>query len=126
MIGDNLINREDSCKVGRPREGSRNRESPAQIGRVGTFGIISLIFESWSINELIILYLFQCFSFCFFLYLGFLSNDIHYSQDSRRRSFLIPLYHFYPIYEHTNLAITAESSPLHRASGRTQTGTFGF
>ena len=37
MIGDNLINREDSCKIGTPGEGSRNREFPAQIERVGTF-----------------------------------------------------------------------------------------
>ena len=37
MIGDNLINREDSCKVGRPAKGSQIRESPAQIRRVGTF-----------------------------------------------------------------------------------------
>ena len=36
MIGD-LINREDSCKVGRPGEMSRNQESPTQIGRAGTF-----------------------------------------------------------------------------------------
>ena len=37
MIGDNLVNRKDSCKVGRPGEGSRNRESLAEIGRIGTF-----------------------------------------------------------------------------------------
>ena len=40
MKGDYLINREDSCKVGRPGEGSRNREPPAQIGRVGTFDFV--------------------------------------------------------------------------------------
>ena len=44
MIGDNLINRENSCKVGRPGEGSRNPESPAQIGRVGTFVVNSKYF----------------------------------------------------------------------------------
>ena len=37
MIGHNLINREDNCKIGRPGEGSQNREFPAQIERVGTF-----------------------------------------------------------------------------------------
>ena len=37
MIGDNLINWEDNCKVRRPGEGSRNRESPDQFERVGTF-----------------------------------------------------------------------------------------
>ena len=31
MIGDNLINREDSCKVRRLGEGSQNWESPTQI-----------------------------------------------------------------------------------------------
>ena len=42
MVGDNLINREDSCKFGRPGEGSRNQESPPQIGRVGTFARVLL------------------------------------------------------------------------------------
>ena len=37
MIGDNLINWEDSCKLGRPGEELQNQESPAQIGTVGTF-----------------------------------------------------------------------------------------
>ena len=37
MIGDNLINREDSCRVGRPGKGPRNRRYPAQIGKIGTF-----------------------------------------------------------------------------------------
>ena len=44
MIVDNLIYREDSCKVGRPEEESQNRESPAQIERVGTFEITSRTF----------------------------------------------------------------------------------
>ena len=37
MIGDNLINWENSCKVWRPRKVLRNRDSPTQIGRVETF-----------------------------------------------------------------------------------------
>ena len=37
MIGENLTNREDSCKVGRLGERSQNRKSPSQTGRAGTF-----------------------------------------------------------------------------------------
>ena len=55
--------------------------------------------------------------FVVFFYLGFLSRDIHNSQDSRgrERSFLIPLYNFHPLHEHKHIsqAIPAESSPLH-------------
>ena len=38
--------------------------------------------------------------------------------------FLTPLYHFHPLHRHLDIsrAITAESSPLHIAGSRTQTG----
>ena len=50
-----------------------------------------------------------------YFYLGFLSNDIDDAQDGRVRGrpFLISLYHF-------------QSSPLHIASDRTQTGNLWF
>ena len=32
MIGDNLINREDSCKVGRPGENRESTKSGREIG----------------------------------------------------------------------------------------------
>ena len=56
--------------------------------------------------------------------MGFLSHDIYDSQDSRGRGmqFLISLYRFHPLHEHWHIsqAITAESSPLHMASGWTR------
>ena len=41
---------------------------------------------------------------------------------------LTPHYHVRPLHRHLNIsqAITAESSPLHIASNRTRTETFGF
>ena len=63
---------------------------------------------------------------CPFFYLGFLSLNIHKSQDSRRRSRLLvkPHYHFHPLRKHLAISrvITAESSPLHIDCGRTRTG----
>ena len=61
----------------------------------------------------------------FFFCLGFLSQDIHNSQESRanERPFLISLYHFYPLKKHLHISreISAESSSLHLASGLTRT-----
>ena len=66
----------------------------------------------------------------FFFYLGFLSHDIHYSQDSRGRGrlFLIPFYHFHPLHEDLYISgtITSESPPLHIASDRTRTENLWF
>ena len=58
---------------------------------------------------------------------GIFYTNIHESQDCRRRGggiSLTPHYHFHPLHKHLDIswAITAESSPLHIASSRTQTG----
>ena len=70
------------------------------------------------------------FKIVFFFYMGFLSHDIHDSQNSRVRGrpFLVPLYHLHPLHEHWHISqtIAAESSPLHIASGRTRTGNLWF
>ena len=59
-------------------------------------------------------------------YLGYLSFDIHKSQDKRGRgrSILFPLYHFQPLHQDLEISwrITAGSSPLDIASN--QTGTW--
>ena len=49
-------------------------------------------------------------------------------QGKAEAVYLTPLYHFHPLHRHLDLsrAITSESSPLHIASSRTRTGTFGF
>ena len=66
----------------------------------------------------------QCSAKCRTLCMGFLSHDIYDSQDSwgRGMQFLISLYRFHPLHEHWHIsqAITAESSPLHMASGWTR------
>ena len=45
-------------------------------------------------------------------------------QDKREAISITPLYHFYSLHRHLDISwvITAESSPLHLASSRTQTG----
>ena len=58
-------------------------------------------------------------------------TNIYDSQDSRGRGkaiSLTPLYHFHPLKIHLDISwvITAESSPLHIASNRTQTGILWF
>ena len=66
----------------------------------------------------------------FFFYLGFLSHDIHDSQDrrERRRPCLVPLYHLHPLNKHLHISwtITADSSLLCMASDRTQTRNIWF
>ena len=61
-----------------------------------------------------------------FFFVGFLLRNIHESQDSRGRGrpILTPLYHFHMLQEYLDIswAITAESSDLYIASGRTQIG----
>ena len=70
------------------------------------------------------------FSRCFVFYLGFLwrTFTIHRQQGKGEGIFLTPLYHFQPLHRHLDIsqAITTESSPLHRASSRTRTGSFCF
>ena len=50
----------------------------------------------------------------------FFSILVFFHEHSR----FTPLYHFHPLHRHLDIswAITAESSPLHIASSRTQTG----
>ena len=67
----------------------------------------------------------------FFFRSGFLFTTIRESQDcrGRGRAFLLtPHYHFYRLHRHLYIsrAITAESSPLHIGSSRTQTGKLWF
>ena len=65
-----------------------------------------------------------------FLYLGFLSRTftIHRAAREGGGYFFRPLYHFHPLHRHLDISqmITAESSPLQKASSQTPTGTFGF
>ena len=61
--------------------------------------------------------------FLFSIWISF--TNIGNSQDSREEAIcLTSLYHFYPLHRHLDISqtITAESSPLHIASSRTQTG----
>ena len=65
-----------------------------------------------------------------FLYLGFLLRTCTFTgqQGKGEATSLTPLYHFHPLHRHLDISqpITAESSPLHIASGRTQTGNVWF
>ena len=67
---------------------------------------------------------FQFPSFNFFFYLGFLSRTF----TNREGISLFPHYHLHPLHRHLYIsrAITAESSPLHIASSRIQTGNLLF
>ena len=68
----------------------------------------------------------QCF---FFVYLGFLSRTFTNHRTAGEGGIsLTPPYHFHPLHRHLDIsrAITAESSPLHIASSRTQTGNSCF
>ena len=61
---------------------------------------------------------------------------IHFHEHSRITGLqgkgegisLTPHYHFHPLHRHLDIrwAINAESSPLHIASSRTQTGSLWF
>ena len=69
------------------------------------------------------------FYFYFYLFLsGFSLTNIHDSQDGRGRGKPCPLYHFHPLHRHLDIsrAITAESSPLHKASSWTRIGNLWF
>ena len=61
-----------------------------------------------------------------FFFLGFLSRTFanHRTAGNAEGNSLTPHYHFDPLHKHLDIswAITAESSPLHIASSRTQTG----
>ena len=65
-----------------------------------------------------------------FISVSFISHDIYHSQDSRgtRRPSLIPPYLFRPLHKHlhTSCGVNAESSPLHMASGLTQSRNLWF
>ena len=66
-----------------------------------------------------------------FFYLGFVSRTftIHTQQQGKGEGiYLISLYYFHPLHRHLDIsrAITAESSTLHIASSRTQTGNLWF
>ena len=67
---------------------------------------------------------------CFFFYLGFLSRTFtnHRTAGEGEGISLTPHYHFHPLHRHLDIsrAITAESSPLHIASSRIQTGNLWF
>ena len=65
------------------------------------------------------------FYFVFSFYLSFISRTFR----GRRRAFLLTHhYQFHPLHRHLHISrtITAESSPLHIASSRTQTGNLWF
>ena len=58
-------------------------------------------------------------------------TNIHESQDCRGKGkgiSLTPHYHFQPLHRHLDIswAITAESSPLHKASSRSRTRNLWF
>ena len=69
-------------------------------------------------------------SYLLFFYLGSLSRNSRFTgqQGKGEAIFLSPLHLFHPLHRHLGISrvITAESSPLHIASSRTRTGTFGF
>ena len=79
-------------------------------------------------THLISLFVIPNFSIVVIFYLGFHSRTFTEQQRNGRAIFLTPLYHFHPLYKHLNIsrAITAETSPLHIASNRTQTGNLWF
>ena len=84
------------------------------------------------LHQKFLLYLLLNYSHhCFFFFcLGFFSRTltIHRTAGEGEAFCLTPLYHFHLLQRHLDIswAIIAESSPLHRASSRTQTGSLWF
>ena len=67
---------------------------------------------------------------CTFIYLDFLSRTfaITGAQGKGQAVSMTPAFHFHPFHRHLdiNRVITAESSPLHKASSRTQIENLRF
>ena len=86
------------------------------------------------LHQKFLLYLCPCWIIhtiaSFFFCLGFFSRTltIHRKAGEGEAFCLTPLYHFHLLQRHLDIswAITADSSPLHRASSRTQTGNPWF
>ena len=65
----------------------------------------------------------------FFIWVSFDEHSRLTGQQGKREGiYLTPLYHLHPLHRHLDIsrAIKVESTPLHIASSRTQTGNLWF
>ena len=90
--------------------------------------IFGKIFEKIIFNKIYNFLFLFCFAF-FFIWVFFHEHSLFTGQQRKGESiFLTPLYHFHLLHRHLGIsqAITVESSSLHIASSRNQTGNLWF
>ena len=108
-----------------------NQEKKRKIGKILS-GLISSMADLCLLEKAFVTsFTWLTASSSFFFLSGFSFTNNHDSQESRGRGRLIsviPFYHFHPLHRHLDIsqAITADSSPLHIVSSRSQTGNLWF